>query len=1246
MKIDVRQRILNHLKDDRSSPSTQNGGDQKGILEINHIPMNQAHSQTRNLRWCWSVLGLMAGLLLWLPLRALALDPDQDLNQYICQTWDRQNGLPVNAVNEIVQTADGYLWLGTAAGLLRFDGKQFTPMQTHQGTSSVTSLTTNSLGGLWVSLNQQGFTFYDGRDVLVPAKTPPTMPGLSCSYLHQDAKGTLWVLAASEIGRLTTLEKYEKLADIPQNRAICGYQDSQGRFWYGTLNQGLYYWQSGQIHHLSDPDLDEALIITITEDHAGNLWVGTANGLFSFDSQLKRKNIPPLYNEVRALLVDSHGVLWIGTSQQGLARFRHGQYEFLRRTDGLASNYIRSLAEDREGSLWIGTRSGLNQLEDVKFPTYPASEISSALDGICVYPARQGGIWVGSTVGLTLLNGSPKTFGTEAGLTDRLVKRILETRNGDLYLDCGSHDLDIFSKGRVIASYTMTNLMAGLVEDERGVVMSVGGDLYRVGTNYLTPYPFASNQIPPMWWINDLAPGRDGSFWVASVNGIFQIKDGTYQHWTTDQGLTDNHIGWLLEDKDGVVWATMPTGIARLKDNQISCLSETKGLFDNNVLCVIPDEAGNLWVDAGRGLSRISRASLDAWVAGRTNQVDCKAYDGSSSIKLTDKTFQEQVGCRSRDGRIWFPSSLGVEAIDPSHILTNLVSPPVHLLNIIANGRKYPLGAPLVIPPGPGQLEFDFDALSFISPQKTSCRYRLVGFDADWVEAGPRRQAFYTNLKPGHYSFRVIAANADGVWNLTGESVNLKLEPHYYETAWFFAGMVALLASLLVLAGHAQRRRESRQDRLTREARAWLETQVHLRTAELANERELLRTLLKNCPDRIYFKDAQSRFIKYSEPMAQFFGSNAPDALAGKSDFDLFKPEHAHNAYEEEQAIIRTGQPVIGKIEHEIWLDDRPDSWVLTTKMPYRNPEGKIIGTFGISKDITPMVQAEAKLKEVHQQLLEISRQAGMAEVATNVLHNVGNVLNSVNVSADLVLENTKKSKAPWVGRLADLLEAHAADLAGFLSTDPQGRQIPEFLKQLAGQLVREQQTALQELELLRHNVEHIKDIVARQQSYSKISGITEVIPVRKLVEDALIMNAGAMARHKIELVREYVDVPPLNVEKHKVLEILINLIRNAKIACDESRRPDKQIHIQIARTGDSVHITITDNGVGIPPENLNRLFNHGFTTRPGGHGFGLHSCALAARELGGTLTVHSDGSGQGAAFTLTLPISTPVATN
>jgi PAS domain S-box-containing protein len=421
-------------------------------------------------------------------------------------------------------------------------------------------------------------------------------------------------------------------------------------------------------------------------------------------------------------------------------------------------------------------------------------------------------------------------------------------------------------------------------------------------------------------------------------------------------------------------------------------------------------------------------------------------------------------------------------------------------------------------------------------------------------------------------------------------------------------------------------------------------TQRKKAEAELAYERDLLRTLLDNSPDHIYFKDAQSRFIKSSQAQAQLMGVATPNELVGKSDFDFFSEEHARPAFEDDQKIILTGEPIIGKIEKESWKDGRGESWVLTTKMPLRNKGGEIIGTFGISKDITAIKMAEAKLKQVHKQLLETSRQAGMAEVATNVLHNVGNVLNSVNVSATLVLNSMRDSKVSFLAKVVALLDKHATDPGAFLNNDPQGRLLPGYLSQLSGHIAHEQQVAIAELELLRKNIEHINDIVAMQQSYAKISGVTEIVMVSELVEDALRMNAGALAQHEVEVVLDFADVPPITVEKHKVLQILVNLIRNAKYACDDSGRKDKQLRLKISKTGAGIRIAVIDNGTGIPPENLVRIFNHGFTTRKGGHGFGLHSGALAARELGGSLTVRSEGSGQGATFNLELPLNPPKA--
>ncbi len=279
------------------------------------------------------------------------------------------------------------------------------------------------------------------------------------------------------------------------------------------------------------------------------------------------------------------------------------------------------------------------------------------------------------------------------------------------------------------------------------------------------------------------------------------------------------------------------------------------------------------------------------------------------------------------------------------------------------------------------------------------------------------------------------------------------------------------------------------------------------------------------------------------------------------------------------------------------------------------------------------------ELKSLRQELALARRQASMAEVATGALHNVGNVLNSVSVAASLVDNRLRESRVTNLGKALALLHEHRGDLANFLVEDPKGKMLPGYLETLAEHLMAEHAELVREMENLNRNIDHIKEIVVVQQSYARQCGVTETLQVSELVHDAIRMNLGAFERHGITIVREFVSVPPVTVDRHKVLQILINLMRNAKYAMDETTNPDKRLTIGLSRGANGrVAITITDNGVGIAPENLGRLFEHGFTTKRDGHGFGLHSGAVAAREMGGRLTATSDGLGKGATFRLELP--------
>jgi PAS domain S-box-containing protein len=414
----------------------------------------------------------------------------------------------------------------------------------------------------------------------------------------------------------------------------------------------------------------------------------------------------------------------------------------------------------------------------------------------------------------------------------------------------------------------------------------------------------------------------------------------------------------------------------------------------------------------------------------------------------------------------------------------------------------------------------------------------------------------------------------------------------------------------------------------------------------LAYERDLLEMLLQNIPDHVYFKDRQSRFVKCSKSFAAGLAISDTAKLLGKTDFDLFTEEHARPAFEDEQRIMRTGQPIVGLVERETWQGGLV-SWVLTTKVPWRDKAGNIIGTFGISKDITALKQAEERLEQTHHQLVQASRQAGMAEVATGVLHNVGNVLNSVNVSANLVADRLRQAPGPALAKLVELLRQHHGDLARFLTEDPRGQSIPDFLEQLAACLADDQQVLLGEIQSLNKNVQHINEIVAMQQNYARIVGLIEQVNLTELIEDALRLNTGAYMRHQVEVAREFSDLPPIQVERHRVLQILVNLLSNAKYACDAVGRADKRITVRTRPgTGGRVFIDVADNGIGIASENLTRIFSHGYTTRKNGHGFGLHTSALAAKEMGGSLTAASDGPGHGATFTIALPPEPPASLN
>ncbi|MBA2742943.1 MAG: PAS domain S-box protein [Chthoniobacterales bacterium] len=401
--------------------------------------------------------------------------------------------------------------------------------------------------------------------------------------------------------------------------------------------------------------------------------------------------------------------------------------------------------------------------------------------------------------------------------------------------------------------------------------------------------------------------------------------------------------------------------------------------------------------------------------------------------------------------------------------------------------------------------------------------------------------------------------------------------------------------------------------------------------------RERLTAILEATPDFVGRTDVSGRVLYFNRAARRMIGLSENEDVTARLASE-FHPEWANDI------LTREAHPSAVKGgtwagETAVLTSARREIHVSQVVIAHKNPAGGIDFFSTIMRDMTERKEAEEALRVSQLKLLEISRFAGMAEVATGVLHNVGNVLNSVNVSAGLVAEKLRRSKAPKIAKAAAMLTERNGDLAEFLTTDPNGRKLPAYLAKLGTFLEEENADLMREVDQLGRNIEHIKEVVAMQQSYAKVSGVFENLAAEELVADAIAMNAGAFERHGITVERHCDPVPLVCVDRHKVLQILINLVRNGKHALTDSGRADKRLSISIAsKTEETVCITVTDNGVGISPENLTRIFGHGFTTRKDGHGFGLHSGANAAQEIGGSLTASSQGLGKGASFVLELP--------
>ncbi|HEX4945922.1 MAG TPA: two-component regulator propeller domain-containing protein [Blastocatellia bacterium] len=717
------------------------------------------------------------------------------------ELWQTEQGLPQNTVQTLWQTRDGYLWIGTKDGLARFDGIRFTIFDKHNTPqilhNQMRNLYEDREGRLWIAtpggllLFERGtFTSFTTKDGLASNNVwsvfqdrsgniwVATVNGLnqwrdgrfttqqgltnnSIEVIREDKDGALWIGTEGGLNRFKdgVFTGFTKQHGLAGDAVKTLFVDQQGRLWIGTT-EGLSLWANGKFTSYTTRDgLAHNEVKAIAADHADALWIGTPRGLMRYrDGKFAAVTAPEVLNDapIMSLLKDREGSLWIGTETNGLHLLKTKKFTTFTTREGLSANVVRSIFGDRHGNVWVGTQEhGLNLLRDgqIAQKSLPNDDVMAISDD------AEGNLWVGTTDGLKRIKGASLTTFTERdGLSDRFIRSLYASRDGSLWIGT-RRGLTHFRNGQ----FTPYTMLDGLPSD-------LVGALYE---------------------------DRTSALWIGTLAGLSRFKDEKFTNYNTASGLSHEVVISLYEDADGALWiGTLGGGLNRFKDGKFTSFTTKDGLPDDVIYQILEDEQNHLWMSSNKGIIRVSRTELAARTdaAQKLNSVvTFGTADGMETRECSGGG--HPAGWKTADGKLWFATIKGVAMIDPAHLKLNQQPPPVVIERVVVDDKDVAMNAAITLPPGTARFEFYYTGLSFIAPNKVTFKYKLESFDPDWIEAGTRRVAWYTNIPEGKYRFVVLACNNDGVWSEAAANIEFVLQPRFYQTWWFYALCLLTLAA-------------------------------------------------------------------------------------------------------------------------------------------------------------------------------------------------------------------------------------------------------------------------------------------------------------------------------------------------------------------------------------------------------------------------------------------------------------------
>jgi PAS domain S-box-containing protein len=1161
---------------------------------------------------------------------SLTLDPQKAITQYGHDVWHYDEGLPQSAVQTIAQTPDGYLWLGLEEGLVRFDGMQFTvfdkrntPEIRHNNIFALLAASSDS--SLWIGTNGGGLIrLKDGKFTVYT-----TTEGLSNDVvraIYEDRKGNLWIgtndgLSCLKDGNFTL---YATKDGLSHKLVLSIYEDSKNNLWIGTGGGGLNRLSDGNfITFTTKAGLANDVVMAIHEDKQGNLWIGTNGGLHCLqDGKFTVYTTKDgLANDfVRSIYEDSAGSLWIGTYGGGLNRFRDGEFSTFSTNEGLSNDFIRAVCEDREGSLWIGTYGGgLNRLRDGKFTNYSTSEGLSNNMVWSIYEDKAGNLWFGTDRGLNRFkDGKITIYSTRDGVPPHVIAALFEDRAGNLWIGTEGGGL-LRKRNETFTLYTtqngLSNNFVRFVHEDRNGNLWIGTDrgLNRFKDGkfkiYTTKEGLSNDELTYIF------EDKAGSIWIGTrTGGLNRFQDGKFTIYTTQDGLSSNLVRCIYENEQGALWiGTNGGGLNRFKDGKFIHYTTREGLFDDLVFRILEDGQGNFWMSCNKGIFRASKQELEDFAQGKIKSISSVAY-GKADGMMTNECnggLGQPAGWKTRDGKLWFPTIKGVVTIDPDHIRINTFPPPVIIEQVLVEDQPIAADGKAKLAPGSKHFEFYYTGLSLLAPQKVKFKYKLEGFDKEWVDAETRRIAYYTNIPPGDYDFRVKACNNDGLWNEAGASFAFYLKPYFYRTNLFY--LACLLA--LVSAGMGAYRLRVRQIRAREQRLALLnqelERRVAGRTAELQESEGRFRQLAENIHEVLWMESLDTRQLLYVSPeyekiwgrtcQSLYEQPNAFLSTVFPDDQESFK-FHLHKQ--------RRGE--FSELEYRIVRSDGSIRWIWDRSFPIRNGNGKVYRSAGIAEDITERKRMEGQIRQYTEELEKLVEQRA-ARIQ------------------ELERQRAESEKLAATGRMAARI-AHEIN-------NPLGGIKNSFL--LIKDAIPSDHQYFKYVSRIEREIERIARIVRQMfDLYKPEQGLWHEFPIEEAIRDIVALLEPSRREKGATIEVDTNNSPPtVTMPEGPLRQVLFNLIQNAI----EASPSGGLVKIDALTKGKTLTITVSDQGNGIPEELRTRIFEPFFTTKSdlvnGGVGLGLSVSKSIVETLKGSLTFESE-IGKGTVFRISLPVA------